>query len=335
MRADLPVRAVSVALTAGLIPTLLWRREKPLLMLAIAFGVAAVVPFFTGGVVPETYTTVFMVLLPYSVFRWGSGREVVLGILVLVAKLGVSVVADQLPAVEAGQGLVVLAAVATAGVALRFRAGARSRELDRVRLLEREGLARDLHDTVAHHMSAMAIRAQAGLATAGSRPEAAVEALRVIEAEASKALAEMRTMVRVLRQDEPAQYEPGPVGEDLRRLATFESGAPVNVEVDGDLEALPAPVGSALYRLAREAVTNSHRHARQATRVEVKVSIHDSVVRLRVNDDGRASGSGALGYGIKGMKERASLLGGSLRAGPDPAGGWTVAVELPLDGRSG
>jgi len=216
---------------------------------------------------------------------------------------------------------------------LRYRAGARARELEQVRLLEREKLARDLHDTVAHHMSAMAIRAQAGLVTAAERPEAAVEALRVIEAEASRALAEMRTMLRVLREDEPADYEPRPVAQDLRRLAADERGrAPVNVDIDGDLAALPGPIGTAIYRLARESVTNSHRHARQASRVEVWVSIHDTVVRLRVNDDGLPNPGGATGYGIKGMSERVQLLGGSLRAGPDPSGGWTVSVELPLTG---
>src|SRR6266851_8412303 len=85
---------------------------------------------------------------------------------------------------------------------------ARGCELDRVQLLERERLARDLHDTVAHHVSAIAIRAQAGLATAASRPDAAAEALRVIEAEASSTLTQMRSMVRVLRRNEPADVAP-------------------------------------------------------------------------------------------------------------------------------
>src|SRR5262249_10614215 len=93
VRVELPLRAVSIAMTAGLIPTLLWRRQKPLLVLAVGFGVAAVVPFLTGGVVPEMYTTVFFVLLPFSLFRWGSGREIVLGTGILAAKMVLSVVA--------------------------------------------------------------------------------------------------------------------------------------------------------------------------------------------------------------------------------------------------
>ena len=96
--------------------------------------------------------------------------------------------------------------------------------LEQVKLLERERLARDLHDTVAHHVSAMAIRAQAGLATMATQPDAAGEALRVIEAEASLALAEMRTMVRVLRRDVPADLAPSPVIADIERLATGPGG---------------------------------------------------------------------------------------------------------------
>ncbi|BCJ73657.1 hypothetical protein CS0771_32010 [Catellatospora sp. IY07-71] len=94
----------------------------------------------------------------------------------------------------------------TLGLARRYRIHARTREHDQVRLVERAQLARDLHDTVAHHVSAIAIRAQAGLAAAPARPEAATDALRLIEAEASRVLAEMRAMVRVLRE-EPAAYD--------------------------------------------------------------------------------------------------------------------------------
>lgn len=105
------------------------------------------------------------------------------------------------------------------GAAFRYRASARMRELDQVKLLERERLARDLHDTVAHHVSAIAIRAQAGLATSVLQPDAATDALHVIEAEASRTLAEMRSMVRVLRRNEPADLAPSPGITDLEQLA--------------------------------------------------------------------------------------------------------------------
>jgi signal transduction histidine kinase len=207
------------------------------------------------------------------------------------------------------------------------------RELDQAKLLERERLARDLHDTVAHHVSAIAIRAQAGLATAASRDGAAVEALRVIEAEASRTLAEMRSIVRVLRQYEPAGLAPSPCIADLEGLAGSDPNGPsVDVLLSGDFAGVPPPVGAAVYRLAQESVTNARRHARHVTRIKVRVCAGHSSVRLRVSDDGDTSvlrPGGSPGYGLIGMIERARLLGGTCEAGPDPGRGWTVTAVLP------
>jgi signal transduction histidine kinase len=228
----------------------------------------------------------------------------------------------------------VMSAAIALGVALRFRARARLRELDQVKLLEREQLARDLHDTVAHHISAMAIRAQAGLATSAARPDAAADALHVIEAEAARALDEMRAMVRVLRQDQPADLEPGRGIADLEQLASHRASGPaVLVEFSGHLHDLPPSVGSALYRLAQESITNARRHARHATRIEVRVAADDTSVHLRVSDDGESSlVRRPPGYGLIGMMERADLLGGTCTAGPGPNRGWTVTAVLPRAG---
>ncbi|WP_341721519.1 sensor histidine kinase [Thermobifida halotolerans] len=333
VRPDLP--ALSVAVTVGLVPTLLWRRSRPLPVLVVAFGVSGVVPLVTGGGAAEMYTTGYLLLLPYALFRWGSGREVVAGSAVVLAKFGLSLAFDGPGLADAVGGFAVLFSVGALGTALRYRAGARARELDRVRLLERERLARDLHDTVAHHVSAMAVRAQAGLATA-SRPGAAVDALRVIETEASRTLTEMRAMVRALRRGGPADLAPSPRVGDLERLAgRCGSGPAVEVHLDGPLDELPPPVGTAVYRLAQEAVTNARRHARNATRVEVRVTADDRSVRLRVSDDGETGSlrpGAAPGYGIVGMVERAHLLGGTCEAAPDPGRGWTVTAVLPRSG---
>ena len=93
-------------------------------------------------------------------------------------------------------------------------------------------------------------------------------------------------------------------------------------------------MGAALYRIAQETVTNAVRHARHATRVVVHVGDEGEQVRLTVRDDGDASAAGhtAPGYGLAGMAERASLLGGTLQAGPNPDGGWTVDAVLPRGG---
>ena len=127
-------------------------------------------------------------------------------------------------------------------------------------------LARELHDTVAHHVSAIAIHAQAGRALAATSPASSVEALEVIEAEASRTLAEMRAMVRVLRNQEPAEFAPQPGVADIDRLADAGRVGPhVEVVLSGDLAGLPSPVDTALYRMAQESVTNALRHARAAT----------------------------------------------------------------------
>jgi signal transduction histidine kinase len=335
-RPDLPWRAVSVGLTAGLLPTLWWRRERPLLMVAVMFTASTAAPLFTGGVPPQTYTMVFAIALPFSLFRWGSGREmaigsaIMLGGMVFNAAVGVMAVGDTVG------GLAVLSAACALGAAIRYRGRARQRELDQVKLLERERLARDLHDTVAHHVSAMAIRAQAGLATHATHPEAAVEALRVIDQEASRALAEMRAMVRVLRHNESAPRVPAPRVGDLVKLAGRpRTGPAVEVTLDGDVDDLPPSVGTAIYRLAQESVTNARRHARHATRIEVRVAADETSVRLRVTDDGEPSTARSAtpaGFGLTGMIERAGLLGGTCEAGPGPDRGWTVTALLPRTG---
>ncbi|GGO20900.1 sensor histidine kinase [Micromonospora parathelypteridis] len=336
LRPDLPWRVGCVVVALALLPTLLWRRAHPLHMVAIAFGFTTVGPFVLPGDACQMFTASFLVLLVSALFRWGSGRDAVIGSFFVVAKVAAAGLVGSIDGGELVAGFAVMFAAATLGTAIRFRAAARLRELDQVKLLERERLARDLHDTVAHHVSAMAIRAQAGIATSASQPGSAVEALRAIEAEASRALAEMRAMVRVLRRDQPADLGPSPQVADIERLAGhFRTGPAVDVDLRGDLGDIPPTVGSALYRLAQESVTNARRHARHATRIEVSVAADDTSVRLRVCDDGEAGATrptGSPGFGLVGMMERADLLGGTCEAGPNPGRGWTVTAVLPREG---
>jgi signal transduction histidine kinase len=345
VRPDLPWRFYAGGVALAVLPALLWRRTSPLAAVTFAFGLCGVAPLLTGRDLALN-SFVFVVFFAYATSRWGTGRQAVLGAAVIVAKLLFSLLAGHAGASDTVAGFVVLSGVTAVGAAVRYRARARQRELDQVKLLERERLARDLHDTVAHHVSAMAIRAQAGLATAAVNPDAALDALRVIEAEASRALAEMRGIVRVLRTDEPAELAPTPGVTDVRGLAgRHRVGPEVDVSISGDVEDLPAPVGTAIYRLAQESVTNARRHARNATRIEVRVEADDASVRLRVTDDGetapapaaaRSGASGGFGpagrsggFGLAGMVERAGLVGGTCEAGPGPVRGWTVTAVLP------
>ncbi|MBU2665654.1 sensor histidine kinase [Actinoplanes bogorensis] len=309
-------------------PTLLWRRTLPLPMVAIAF-----VTCFLWLPQPENGTLAYLLILPYALFRWGSGRESVIGAALLLAKIAASTAIGQLSAADMLLGFVAMIAAFALATTFRYRARLLGRRLDEAKLRERERLARDLHDTVAHHVSAMAIRAQAGIAVSRRDPAAAVDALRLIEAEATRALAEMRTMVRALRHVQ-ADLAPSPGLASLRDLAhRAPSGPVVEVELAGDLDDVPATVGTAIYRLAQESVTNARRHARQATRIEVHVAADDAQVHLRVSDDGvGAHPAGSSGFGLVGMSERAGLLGGTCEAGPGPGRGWVVTAALPRTG---
>jgi signal transduction histidine kinase len=350
-RSDVSGRWLELATVLVLAPTVLWRRTHPLAMVAVAF-VASTAPALVLGRDLDLASNIFMLVLAYALFRWGSGRAMLLGAALILAKMGLNVALGFLPLGELGAGALILGSTFALGLAIRYRSGARRREREQVVLLERERLARDLHDVVGHHISAVAVRAQAGLAVSGTDPGAAVDALRVIEEQASRALAEMRTLVRVLRSDEltgehagerageSGELVPGPTLADVERLADPTTPA-VEVVLEGDPGRVSAAVSGAVHRIAQESVTNARRHARIATRIAVQVTVGEASVRLRVSDDGatpdRPDGvpTASDGYGLAGMRERAALLGGTLDAGPGPAAGWTVEAVLPLAGEPG
>jgi signal transduction histidine kinase len=329
-----------VALVLGVAPVfaLLWRRTDPLVVVAVVFGaqtLADVATLFGADESAVLDTTAYVLLLPYSLFRWGAGREAAIGLTIILVGLFFRESVNS-TGVEALIGIPFFLFPAALGASMRYRASSRLRETDQVKLREREQLARELHDTVAHHVSAIAIRAQAGRTLAASQPNAAVEALEVIEEAASRTLAEMRTMVGALRQGEEPDLAPQRGVADIERLAHAAGDGPrVDVELSGHLEDLRPLVESAIYRLAQESITNAVRHARHATRIDVCVAGDDDCVRLTVRDDGDASPFGAgssSGYGLVGMTERATLLGGTLEAGPSPGSGWTVNAVLPRNG---
>jgi len=336
LREDVTWRPVVTIVTVGLAPVLLWRRTHPLVCVVVGFGTGMALGLASqlGGIPGVGLNTmIYILVLVYSLVRWGSGRQIVIGLLVVAVAAVFSVATDYTGPAELFGGFAVLAAAAAGGAAFRYRAESRRRALDQVRSQERVGLARELHDSVAHHVSAITLQAQAGLTMAAKRPEAALEALSVIEGEASRTLAEMRAMVRVLRDGAPAEYTPQPGVADLASLARRDPVPVVDVEVPGDLDELPLQVDAAVYRLAQEALTNALRHARNASRVEIRVVEGAGRLRLRVTDDGQIDPArpASHGFGLLGMTERVQLLGGTLRAGPAPGGGWTVDAELPTE----
>ncbi|GAB4064994.1 histidine kinase [Angustibacter speluncae] len=330
-----PVPLLLVSALAVVVP-LPWRRTHPLVVTAVVFGAVTAVDLVrvvtgTEGVLPSSVSAT--VLMAYALFRWGSGREAAAGLAAVLVWLAVTCIAEAATLAEtvAGYGFFLFAAAL--GAATRYRARTRLRDLDQARAREREQLARELHDTVAHHVSGIAIQAQAGRAVAASHPERAVEALAVIEDAATRTLAELRDVVGVLRGAHDTEFAPQPGVAAVEQLATDDRSHPsVAVTLRGELDDLSPAVGAALFRLAQESVTNARRHARHATRVTVDVTGEADRVLLTVDDDGAAAGGSAVsGYGLVGMRERASLLGGTFRAGPAERG-WRVEAVLPRTG---
>jgi signal transduction histidine kinase len=337
LRPDVTWRPVALVLCVLLALTLLWRRTHPLAVIAVVFGAVTLVDFvapYSANSPFGLYSMAFVLLLPYALGRWASGRDMIIGLaLTLGTHIAREVFHGDLGAMAIGVPF--LLAPCLLGLAVRWRTTARTRERDHVKHREREQLARELHDTIAHHVSAIAIQAQAGSIVAESRPEAAREALRIIESEATRALLEMRDIVGSLRDGQAAELMPQRGVADIRQLTSMSGESrPVTVDLSGDLADLRPSVDAALYRLAQESITNAVRHARHATGIEVHVVGDDNCVRLTVVDDGDPTPAGrpTAGYGIVGMTERAALLGGTLEAGPRPGRGWTVTAVLPRAG---
>lgn len=184
LREDVVWRPVAVLLAVWLCVLPLWRRTHPLTVVVLAFSAMVVLQVATlvaGQRDVGLVTGAVVLVLVYALPRWGSGREVVLGGAVILATVALLAVTDGTPSGEKVVGFGFLLMPALIGAAMRFRATARERQLDQVRSGERERLARELHDTVAHHVSAMVIRAQAGRVIAGTDPAAALEALAGVE----------------------------------------------------------------------------------------------------------------------------------------------------------
>ncbi|MCY7400272.1 MAG: histidine kinase [Nocardioides sp.] len=333
LRPDLDRRWLALAAFLVWLPTLLVRRTRPLVM-AAAFAVmssALVVVGWISGVVPtDLNTAVVGLLIPYSLTRWASGRDAVVGLGLFLLVAGTSLVTQYLAPADRIGGAAVVVAAAALGAVLRARSMLRTRQLDDVRQQERERLARDLHDTVAHHLTAIAITAQAGLAVADSRPHAATDALRRIDEEATRTLAETRKVLRLLRtENEPAER---PL-DDLAGLASPAGPGPAVEVVIADGPDLAPTLAAAVQRIAQEAVANARRHATGASSVLVHLDKKPGLVELTVTDDGHASASDGQGFGIIGMTERAELVGGRLSAGPAIGGGWRVNALLPAEDR--
>ncbi len=251
---------------------------------------------------------------------------------------------------EGGVLTVLLAALAPAaafaGIAQRARGKALIQDvahqaaagdlLERATRRERTRIARELHDVVAHHISMIAVQAETARMTTPGMPAAGAKRLSAIGDTARSALTEMRRLLGVLREDadtEAPVLRPQPGLEQLNELldeARAASGSAARLILSGSPAALDPGVELAAYRIVQEALTNARRHAPGAG-VDVELHYSHDALHLRIRDTGPgpAGTAGAAGHGLVGMRERAAAVGGELRTGPAPGGGFLVRVTLP------
>ncbi|EEP75166.1 two-component system response regulator [Micromonospora sp. ATCC 39149] len=201
---------------------------------------------------------------------------------------------------------------------------------------ERRRIARELHDVVAHHVSVMGVLATGARRVLRRDPDAADEAIATIEDTGRATLRELRRLLDVLRTDaEPAADlapQPGLAGIEGLVEQVREAGLPVTLRVEGVPGSLEEGVALTVYRIVQEALTNALKHAGKATAV-VRLTFGAAFLAVEVTDTGRGPvpGSGRIGHGLVGMRERVGLYGGTLRIGARPGGGYRVYARIPVE----
>ncbi len=200
--------------------------------------------------------------------------------------------------------------------------------------LDRVRIARELHDVVAHHVSAMGVQAGAARAVMDRDPDAARTALIGVEASARSALAELRQLLETLRAPGGEAVDGSTLRlDDLAALVAHarENGLPTTFAVVGEPAPLPDVVQVNLYRVAQEALTNARRHGGPDASADVRLRYSADSVELEIASAGRLSSPGTrTGLGIVGMRERAAASGGTIEIGPRPRGGFLVRLRVPM-----
>jgi signal transduction histidine kinase len=333
---------------AGYTAPLLWRRRAPLLVLC-AIGLVAAIHAFTVDVAdqgampfPALLVATFSVGL-YVERLWLSLLGVLYPVALIAALSASPEWSGERHAVDyAILTFFVCGAWLTGHLILRRALQVRAAESaggEQARAAvreERERIARELHDIVAHSVSIIALQAGAAETLVERDPAAAREHMRTVRRTAHEALGEMRRLLDVLRDDD-ATYAPQPHLSSIRELVSSarEAGQEIELHEEGELDAVPAGVALSAYRIVQEALTNVRKHAGP---VAIRVNLRNDGRRLDLeveNEPGtpRDSATGT-GHGLIGMRERARLYGGNLSAGVEPSGAFTVRATLPLEGHT-
>ncbi|SEE76231.1 Signal transduction histidine kinase [Streptomyces sp. 3213] len=353
----------TIALQAGLVLPLLWRRRRP----TLAFAVIAAVFFVQLGLGTWLRADVALLISLYSLALHGQLRRLPAACAVTLCALVLffTRLPSRVPVLDA---MFILVSTITAAVALglvirirraqlavlRDRAARLEVERDQRSKLaaaaERTRVAREMHDIIGHNLSVIITLADGGAYATDLAPERGKQALLLIGDTGRQALGELRRMLGVLRVQSPTpdapELSPQPGVADLDALCARirAAGPQVVYRTGGDPAALDRGVQLTVYRIVQEALTNALKHAGHDTRVELTVNVEDTRVHIECHDTGPSTaGTGPApshdeGHGLAGMRERAALYHGTVTAGPAPGGGWTVRAALdltPLDAIGG
>jgi signal transduction histidine kinase len=337
---------------AALILPLIWRRRAPFLVFSVIAGVA-LVQWLT--LVPLPADAALLVAL-FTLAVHADPRRALLGAGVVFAGVLMASVrwvpgGDVVKSVVFLTGLLVAALFV--GIALRTWRSYMDSLLERTKRLEHERdqqamlavatersrIAREMHDVVAHSVSIMVTLADGALATVDNHPTRAKEAIADVSATGRLALTDMRHLLGVLRSDGfAADREPQPQLSGLPRLldGVRGTGLEVSFEQVGASFELPPGVELTVFRIVQESLTNVLKHAQEPTAAQVTLTFDAPFVDVRVLDDGKSTdlcpeGHGLGGMGLGGMRERATISGGTLKTGPSKEGGWEVRARLRAD----
>jgi signal transduction histidine kinase len=341
--------ALSVALTAPLA----WRRSRPVLS-AVIITLVSLGQLATYSSMAPADVAALIGLYSLAAYgpAWASRAGLAVGFLgILAASFRYYPISRSYAPLQTGFVATLVLAVWALGRMRRLRRREDERLAERARMLERERdqegqlaataerarIAREMHDVVAHSLSVTISQADGGRYAARSDPQAAIAALETISITGRQALADMRVLLGVLRQDEGQQFAPQPDTDTIPDLVEQirAGGLDVSLEISGRARKLPSGPALAAYRIVQESLTNVLKHAGPNSRAWVRLSWLPQELELEVVDDGRGAGaisSGPGGQGLRGMHERAILHGGRLEAGPRPGGGFAVHALLPYGG---
>jgi signal transduction histidine kinase len=315
------------------------RRRHPVAVLGVAVA-GWLLALATG----DSNLGLIAVFAIYSVGRHAvHNRRGLAAVAAAIAVLVVDGLVLSTPWSATGFGVVFFFVVWYIGRRLRLReeraVQRRRQQADQARRIvaeERTHIARELHDVVAHQVSMMTVQAGAAQAVAAADPERAREAMAAVERAGRQALDELRHLLGVLRPDaDGSGLGPQPGLADLPRLVAQLGTAGLDIDVvDGLRTPLPTRVQLSAYRIIQEALTNVLKHGGTGTRAEVHLREEGTDIVIEVLDHAPPglARPPTPGHGIIGMRERATLLGGSLEAGPRAEGGFRVVARLPRTG---